>query len=140
MSREVVFLRGVEADLQAAFNRYEDKVEGLGEEFVLTIDGSLAAIGQFPEIARLDHKTIRRLLVSRFPYGIFYAVRRNHGEAFLTQPGGDTRCFGVLSPEPRRDRRLPHRGTRGAGEGARANFGGVSELRLHLDEDAEAHA
>ena len=61
MTREVVFLRGAEADLQAAFDRYEDKVEGLGEELMLTIDGSLTAICQFPEMAPVYHKTIRRL-------------------------------------------------------------------------------
>ena len=74
MSSEVVFLRGAESDLQSAFIRYEDKVEGLGREFLLTIDGSLTAVGQFPEMARVYHKTIRRLVVSRFPYGVFYAV------------------------------------------------------------------
>jgi len=74
MNREVVFLRSAEADLQSAFNRYEDKVDGLGEEFILTIDGSLTAVRQFPEMARLYHKTIRRLVISRFPYGVFYPV------------------------------------------------------------------
>ena len=74
MSLEVVVLRGAESDLQSAFNHYEDKAEGLGEEFLLAIDGSLTAVGQFPEMARVYHKTIRRLVISRFPYGIFYAV------------------------------------------------------------------
>ena len=74
MSREGVILRGAEADLQSAFDHYEDKVEGLGREFILTIDGSLTTVSQFPEMARLYHKTIRRLVVNRFPYGIFYAV------------------------------------------------------------------
>jgi plasmid stabilization system protein ParE len=74
MSREAVLLRGAETDLQVAFGRYEDKVEGLGEEFLLTIDGSLTAIVQFPELAPVYHKTVRRLVVNRFPYGVFYAV------------------------------------------------------------------
>ena len=63
-----------EAWQETGMGRYEDKVEGLGREFLLTIDGSLTAVGQFPEMARVYHKTIRRLVVSRFPYGIFYAV------------------------------------------------------------------
>ena len=74
MSLEVVFLRGAESELLAAFSRYEDKIEGLGAEFLVSVDGNLELIKQFPEMAPVYYQEIRRCVVSRFPYGVFYAV------------------------------------------------------------------
>lgn len=74
MSLEIVFLRGAEADLLAAFTRYENRLEGLGEESLIAIDGGVTLIGEFPEIAPVYHLSFRRLVVSRFPFGIFYAI------------------------------------------------------------------
>jgi plasmid stabilization system protein ParE len=71
MNRELVLPRSAEADLQSAFASYEDRVEGLREEFILAVDGSLVTISQFPETGRPYHKTIRRLLGRRFPFGVF---------------------------------------------------------------------
>jgi toxin ParE1/3/4 len=72
MSLRVEFLSGADADLQNIFNRFEDYREGFGAEFVIVVDAYLARIAAFPEIAPIYFENIRRQVMQRFPYGIFY--------------------------------------------------------------------
>lgn len=72
MSLPVVFLAGADADLQAAFNRFEDYQEGLGAEFLTAVDAHLARISAFPHLAPAYLNTIRRQVMRGFPFGIFY--------------------------------------------------------------------
>ncbi len=72
MSLRVEFLSGADADLQEIFNRFEDYREGFGTEFIIVVDAYLARIAAFPEIAPAYFGSIRRQVIQRFPYGIFY--------------------------------------------------------------------
>jgi toxin ParE1/3/4 len=72
MSLRVEFLSGADADLQETFNRFEDYREGFGTEFITVVDAYLARIVAFPEIAPVYFEGIRRQVMQRFPYGIFY--------------------------------------------------------------------
>ncbi|SRR5712691_8132597 len=72
MSLAVQFLSGADADLQEIFNRFEDYRVGFGAEFIIVIDAYLARIAVFPEIAPLYFENVRRQVMQRFPYGIFY--------------------------------------------------------------------
>jgi plasmid stabilization system protein ParE len=72
MSLRVEFLSGADADLQEIFNRFEDYREGFGTEFITVVDAYLARIAAFPEIAPVYLAGIRRQVMQRFPYGIFY--------------------------------------------------------------------
>lgn len=72
MSLPVVFLSGAESDLQSIFNKLEDHGEGLGVEFMTALDGYLTRIAIFPFSAPTYVETIRRQVMQRFPYGIFY--------------------------------------------------------------------
>ena len=72
MSRRVELLSGADADLQAIFNRLEDYREGLGAEFMLAVDAYLTRLTVFPESAPEYFQSIRRQVIQRFPYGIFY--------------------------------------------------------------------
>ena len=72
MSLRVEFLSGADADLQEVFNRFEDYREGFGVEFMTVVDAYLARIAAFPEIAPIYLECIRRQVMQRFPYGIFY--------------------------------------------------------------------
>jgi toxin ParE1/3/4 len=58
--------------LQEIFNRFEDYREGFGEEFMTVVDAYLARIAAFPEIAPVYFERVRRQVIRRFPYGIFY--------------------------------------------------------------------
>lgn len=72
MSLPVELLSGADADLQKIFNRFEDYRKGFGVEFMTVIDAYLARIAVFPEIAPTYLESIRRQVIQRFPYGIFY--------------------------------------------------------------------
>src|SRR5207245_8264608 len=72
MSLPVEFLSGADADLQEIFNRFEDYREGFGEEFLAAVAAYLARLSVFPESAPLYFENIRRQVIQRFPYGIFY--------------------------------------------------------------------
>lgn len=72
MSLRVEFLSGADADLQKAFDLFEDYREGLGCEFMEAVDAYLARLAVFPRIAPIYLEEIRRQVMHRFPYGIFY--------------------------------------------------------------------
>src|SRR5438876_567623 len=72
MSLRVEFLSGADADLKEIFNRFEDYRQGFGAEFITVVDAYLARIAVFPEIAPIYFESIRRQVMQRFPYGIFY--------------------------------------------------------------------
>jgi len=63
-----------EADLREAYRWYEERQAGLGEQFLLECDRSLALVQENPRIFPEIHHQVRRALVKRFPYGVFYIV------------------------------------------------------------------
>jgi hypothetical protein len=73
---EVIFLRGAEADLLAAWMRYEEILPGLGDRFEAEVRAALLRTVELPESAPVYAGEFRRLLVRKFDHGIFY---RNHG-------------------------------------------------------------
>ena len=72
MSLPVELLSGADADLQQIFNQFEEYREGFGVEFMTAVDAHLARIAVFPEIAPIYFERIRRQVMQRFPFGIFY--------------------------------------------------------------------
>lgn len=64
------------ADVEEAYRWYEAQREGLGREFLQVVGAALAELRQRPLSAPLVHQGIRRLLLRRFPYGLFYKLIR----------------------------------------------------------------
>jgi toxin ParE1/3/4 len=63
-----------EADIAAAYVYYEEASEGLGAEFLRAVEASLAIIERTPQLYAVVHREVRRALLWRFPYGIFYVI------------------------------------------------------------------
>ena len=63
-----------ENDLKDAYCYFEQCRTGLGADFMLCIEESLAKISRNPQHYPVLHKSIRRTLVHRFPYGVFYQI------------------------------------------------------------------
>ena len=63
------------AELQQAYTWYEEQREGLGEDFLLCIEASLDVIRDNPHQFPVMHDEIRRAVIRRFPYAIFYLVK-----------------------------------------------------------------
>ena len=74
MPRELIIRPEAEAELGEAFEWHESRVQGLGSEFLLAIDATLAGILRNPHQHPLVHKTVRRALLRRFPYKIFFVL------------------------------------------------------------------
>lgn len=74
MALPVVYRRQVGRDLAAGFGYYEGQTEGLGERFLAAVDSVFDAIERYPDMFAQVHGEVRRALVSRFPYGVFYRV------------------------------------------------------------------
>ena len=64
-----------EADLSEAFGWYEMRREGLGAEFLLCVEASIASIQEHPQLYPKVRREARRALTRRFPYGVFYVLR-----------------------------------------------------------------
>jgi plasmid stabilization system protein ParE len=62
------------ADLIAAHDWYEQRSPGLGKDFVRMVDAAFAGIAQQPELFPPVHRGLRRVLLRRFPYAVFYRI------------------------------------------------------------------
>ena len=74
MTARVIFRPAAEADLQEAYDWYEQREPGLGVEFIRCVDRCLQSIRRHPELYPEVHKNVRQGLVRRFPYSVFYFV------------------------------------------------------------------
>jgi plasmid stabilization system protein ParE len=67
MKHDLVIRPEAEEDLQDTYNWYEDRAEGLGASFLLSIDASFHSMLRNPQKYPIVYKTIRRALTRRFP-------------------------------------------------------------------------
>jgi hypothetical protein len=61
-------------DLAEATRWYERQHKGLGAEFLLCVEEALDRIRLLPEGYREVGPGVRRVIVRRFPYGLYYRV------------------------------------------------------------------
>jgi len=73
----VVFRHRVGRDLAAGFQYYEARQPGLGEAFLARSRSVFEAIERYPEMFAAVHGAVRRAVVSRFPYAVFYLVEQD---------------------------------------------------------------
>lgn len=73
----IVFRQEVYNDIKTAYDWYESQRVGLGEDFLLTLEESYVKITRTPKIYQDIYKTVRRKLVSMFPYGIYFVIRND---------------------------------------------------------------
>ena len=74
MIRELIIQPEAQAELADAYSWYEDQAQGLGSEFLESVDGILDTILRSPEMYPSIYRDVRRAVVRRFPYGILYVV------------------------------------------------------------------
>ena len=61
-----------ESDIEDAYNWYESQRKGLGEDFLLCIEEALSRASRNPAIYSVVYKEVRRVLIRRFPFGVFF--------------------------------------------------------------------
>lgn len=63
-----------ELDATDAANWYNEKREGLGDDFLLALDAKINEIQRNPNHFQVFYRNIRRALTERFPYGVFFII------------------------------------------------------------------
>ena len=78
MSKPVQFRAIAAAELDEAWEWYDDRRIGLGDELLLCVEAVVDAISRQPEMYPVVENGIRRALTRRFPYAIFYLDEPEH--------------------------------------------------------------
>jgi plasmid stabilization system protein ParE len=72
--REQILRPATVSEIGRAYDWYERQREGLGEEFLKEVRIALEAAQKNPRLYPVVHRDSRRILVHRFPYGLFYRL------------------------------------------------------------------
>jgi len=74
MKYEISFLEDADLDIEETYIWYETLSLGLGKRFFDNIQNTIEYIITNPYMFQVVYKRIRRALVNKFPYGIYYIV------------------------------------------------------------------
>ncbi|MBW4644000.1 MAG: type II toxin-antitoxin system RelE/ParE family toxin [Goleter apudmare HA4340-LM2] len=74
MNYVLVFRLEVREELNEAYSWYESQKPGLGDEFLDCVDETVNRISQLPESYVIVYGDIRRAVVRRFPYAVYYRI------------------------------------------------------------------
>ena len=74
MTLPVLFRPEASDDYLQATNWYDQQRMGLGDYFVTSVEVAIETIASHPEIFPIVGGNVRRALVRRFPYAIYYRV------------------------------------------------------------------
>ena len=74
MKRKLIVRRRAEAQAFHARDWYESQLEGLGYRFVDQLDQAIQKAHENPQHYQAVHREIRRVLVRRFPYAVFFVA------------------------------------------------------------------
>jgi plasmid stabilization system protein ParE len=72
MSLRLIIRPEAEEEIADAFDWYEERVSGLGSDFLLCVDAALNSILRQPQQYPRVYRTVRRALTRRFPYEVFF--------------------------------------------------------------------
>ena len=74
MKYEILIRPEAEFEIEQAYSWYEKQRISLGVDFLLCVEEGLAKIKRSPQTYPIAYRKVRRILVRRFPYGIFYFI------------------------------------------------------------------
>ena len=74
MNYNVLILSEAELDIDNAFIWYELNQIGLGKRFYESVDESIQFLSENPIIFAEIYNGLRRSLIKKFPYGIYYKM------------------------------------------------------------------
>jgi plasmid stabilization system protein ParE len=72
--KQVGFRPAAAADVEAAYEWYEEQRFGLGGEFLAAVEKAMQSISEQPDAYPIVHRGTRRILLARFPYGLYYRI------------------------------------------------------------------
>jgi plasmid stabilization system protein ParE len=72
MNNRIIIRPEAESDISEAYSWYNDRLLGLGAEFIICIDDIINSIMINPESYPTVYKNIRRALIRRFPFAVYF--------------------------------------------------------------------
>jgi len=72
MTQELIVRRRAEVQAYHARDWYDSQLDGLGHRFVEELDRAIQHTHQNPQQYQVVHRDIRRVLLRRFPYAVFF--------------------------------------------------------------------
>lgn len=72
MVERVIYTEDADHDVMEAYEWYESREPGLGEDFLRCVEACVLSIQRHPHLYPTPVDEFRRALVRRFPYEIFY--------------------------------------------------------------------
>jgi plasmid stabilization system protein ParE len=76
MTRALIVRRRAEAHAASARNWYNEQRPGLGDAFVEELGAAIERAHQNPLHYQMIYRDIRRVLLRRFPYAVFYVAEK----------------------------------------------------------------
>ena len=77
MTLDVRLRPEAEQDLTEAAIWYEEQLPGLGNQFLDEVLAAFSSVADAPLMYPVVHRNTRRVLIHRFPFGVFYRVESN---------------------------------------------------------------
>ena len=74
MDYELIIRPEAREDLLDTFHWYQDQRQGLGFDFKLCADEAITKIARSPLIYKKVFQDVRRVVLKRFPFGVYYLV------------------------------------------------------------------
>ena len=74
MNRQLRIRHEAVHDAIEAFSWYEAERPGLGREFEEALGSTLDLLRQVPEAGPIVHRDVRRVVLRRFPYAVYYVL------------------------------------------------------------------
>jgi len=88
MSPRIVLTREAENDLSEIVEWYENQRSGLGFNFLAEVDAGFRLLASDPRLFPEQYKGVRRYLVRRFPYKVFYRLVEDNVVVLAVVHGG----------------------------------------------------
>ena len=85
MTRPLVFHPDVEDEVRGAYQWYESRQSGLGDDFLAALEVVYRRLETSPEIHQVIEQNVRRALLRRFPYAVYYIVFPDRVEVIAVQ-------------------------------------------------------
>ena len=75
--KELSFHHEASAELEATVEFYESRLQGLGLRFLDAVESAIERISAMPESGSPLSETLKKVIVSGFPYSIIYREMEN---------------------------------------------------------------
>ena len=71
---KLYYAQGARRDIESAFEWYEKQKQGLGFDFLDSIEYVIKNILEYPEMYPISHAKFRKCVIRKFPFSIFYTT------------------------------------------------------------------